>query len=78
MVSPKVVVSSSLNVTATAVGVAQLEGVWLAGKETGDGVVYVPEAEVPEQDGGTKLAFDSPQLYGTTPALRAAMVKNEA
>lgn len=53
-------------------------GVWLVGHELVGAVEYVPEAEVDEQTAGTLEALGSPQEYGTTPARRAAAVKNAA
>jgi len=53
-------------------------GVWPAGKVPVGAVEYVPIAEVPEHTDGTLEAVGSPQEAGTTPALRAAAVKNAA
>jgi hypothetical protein len=54
------------------------DGVCDAGKVLVGAVEYVPRAEVDEQTEGTLEALDSPQEYGTTPARRAAAVKNDA
>lgn len=55
-------------------------GVKLAGNEVAVAVEYVPAREVAEHTPGTDVAVDSPlaQLGGTTPARRAAAVRNAA
>jgi len=53
-------------------------GVWFGGQVPVEAVEYVPVAEVDEQTDGTLDAVGSPQEYGTTPARRAAAVKNAA
>lgn len=54
------------------------DGVWLVGKALVGAVEYVPNAEVAEHCDGTLVAVETIHGYGTTAALRAAIVRNAA
>lgn len=71
--SPKVVLSATLNWTATEVTVVQGEG-----GEVIVGVMYVPGAELARQVVGTSRPEDSPQEAETWPLQAATAVRKAA
>jgi hypothetical protein len=79
--SPKVVVAISLNVTATEIGVAQVEVVGEAvpvGKEVDVTEEYVPVADDPEHCPGREFADEAPHEPGMIPLRLAFAVRKAA